>query len=71
MNHKPCSNYKLYYDRSIIIDKTLHTRRPDTVIIDKTIQVTYLIEVAIPRSHQIHSAISEKLQKYTDLKEEI
>lgn len=71
MSHNPCSNYKLYCDRSILIDRTLHTRRPDIVIIDKTIKEAYLIYVAVPSSHQLHSAIIEKLQKYTDLKEEI
>jgi hypothetical protein len=62
------SNYKLYYDSSIIIDRTVHNNRPDTVINDKTTKDAYLIEVAIPSSHNFHSTITEKLQNYTDLK---
>jgi len=59
------SNYKLYYDRSIIIDRTVHNRRPDTVMFDKTIKEAHLIDVAIPSIHNLHSTITEKLQKYT------
>jgi hypothetical protein len=37
----------------------------------KTIKKAYLIHVAIPNSHNLHSTITEKLQKYTDLKQEL
>jgi hypothetical protein len=30
-----------------------------------------LIDVATPNSHTLHSTVTEKLQKYTDLKEKI
>jgi hypothetical protein len=30
----------------------------------------YIVDTAIPNSHALHSTITEKLQKYTDLKEE-
>ena len=40
-----------------------------SVTLDKTIK--YLTYVAIPNSHNLHSTITEKLQKYTDLKEEL
>jgi hypothetical protein len=29
------------------------------------------MDVAIPNSHNLHSSITEKLQKYTDLKKEL
>jgi hypothetical protein len=38
---------------------------------DKTIKEARLIDVAIPNSHSLHSTIAEKLQMYTDLKEEL
>jgi hypothetical protein len=63
------SKYKLYNDRSIITDQTIHNNRPGIVILDKTIKAAYLIDVTIPNSHNLHSTITEKLQKYTDLKE--
>jgi hypothetical protein len=40
-------------------------------MLDKTIKDAYLIYVAIPNSHNLYSKITEKLQKYTGLKEEL
>jgi hypothetical protein len=39
-------------------------------ILGKIIKETYLIDAAIPNSHNLHSTITEKLQMYTDLKED-
>ena len=50
------------YYRSIIgSDQTIHNNRPDIVILDKTTNKAYPIEVAIPNCHNLHSAITEKL----------
>jgi hypothetical protein len=38
---------------------------------DKTIKETYLMDVAISTSRNLCSTITEKLQNYTGLKEEI
>ena len=64
------SSYKLYYDRSVITDWTIHNNRPDTAILT-TIQEAYLIGAAMPNSHNLHSTFTEKLKKYKDLKEEL
>ena len=64
------SNYQLYSDRSMITDRTIHNSRPDIVTLDKTIKAEHLINVAIPNSHNHHRTTTEKLQKYTGLKEE-
>jgi hypothetical protein len=53
------SNYKLYYDMSIITLRTIHNNRPDIVIVDKTIKEAHLIDIAIPNSHSLHSTITE------------
>jgi hypothetical protein len=37
----------------------------------KLIKPAYLIHVAIPNSYNIYSTITEKLQTYTDIKEEL
>jgi len=37
---------------------------------EKTTKEAYLIDAEIPNSHNLHSTITKKLQKYTDLKEE-
>ena len=64
-------SYNLQYARSIIIDRTLHNNRPDVVIFDKTIKETYLIDATILNSHNLHSTITENLQKYTEVKQEL
>jgi hypothetical protein len=60
------SNYKQYYNRSVITARTIHNNRPDTTILDQTINEAHSIDVAIPNSHNLHIIITEKLQKYTD-----
>jgi hypothetical protein len=40
-------------------------------MLDSTIKEAHLIYVAIPKDHKLHSTITEKLHKYTDLKEEL
>jgi hypothetical protein len=65
------SYYKLYYGRSILTDRTIDYNGPDIVILYKKIKKACLIDVAIFNSHNLHSAITEKLHNYTDLKEEL
>jgi hypothetical protein len=62
------SSHKLYYETSIIPDRTVHNYGPKVAILDKTIKAAHSIDTAIPNSHNFHSTITEKLQKYTDLK---
>jgi hypothetical protein len=57
------SYYDLYCDRSIRTDLTLQNKRPDRILLDRTIKEAYLIDVAIPKSHSLYSTIIEKLQK--------
>jgi len=64
-------SYKLYYNRTIMTDQTTQNSRQDTVILDKSIREANLIDIAIPNSHNLPSTITKKLQKYTDLKEEV
>jgi hypothetical protein len=40
-------------------------------VLDRTIKEAHLIAVAIPSGHKLYSTITEKLHKYTDLKEEL
>jgi len=44
---------------------------PDTVTLDRTIKKARVIDAAIPNIHSLHSIITEKLQKYTNLQEEL
>jgi hypothetical protein len=46
----------------IITDRTPHNNRPNVLILDKTVKKAYLIDVAIPNSHNLHSTITERFQ---------
>jgi hypothetical protein len=65
------SYYELYYNRSIRTDQTVHNNRPDRVMLDKTTKEAYLIALTMPKSHNLYSIITEKLQKCEGLKEEL
>lgn len=39
-------------------------------MLDKTDKTAHSADVAIPNSHNLHSTIAQKLQKYAGLKEE-
>jgi hypothetical protein len=64
-----CS-HKLYLTRAITTYRTIHNNIPNIVTLDKTIKEETLIDVTVANSHNLHSTITEKLQKYTGLTEE-
>jgi hypothetical protein len=47
------------------------TDRTQLLCLIKTTKETRSVDVAVPNSHTLHSTITEKLQKYAELKEEI
>jgi hypothetical protein len=50
---------------------TVVNNRKDVIIFDKTIKVAYLTDVASPLSHSLLGTITETLQKYITLKENL
>jgi hypothetical protein len=48
-------------------ERTVHSNRPHTVLIDRAISEAYLTDVALSNSHSLHSTITKRLQKYTEL----
>ncbi|KAL0838863.1 hypothetical protein ABMA28_016889 [Loxostege sticticalis] len=56
---------------TILTDKTIYCNRPDITLLDKTHKIAYLIDVAVPNTHNIKKAITDKIHKYSELKEEI
>ncbi|XP_052748596.1 uncharacterized protein LOC128200170 [Galleria mellonella] len=62
---------KVYYDRAILTDRTIHYNRPDITLQDKINKITYLIDIAIPNTHNLQKTIAEKINKYAELKDEI
>jgi len=67
-----CS-YKLYYDWSTTTDQTVHSNRPDRVMLDNTIKEVYLylFDVSVSNGHNLCSTFSEREAPYTDIKEEL
>ena len=44
-------NFKLYWNRSILTDKTVPFNRPDITFISKKTKNTFLIDIAVPNIH--------------------
>ena len=74
--HKPYpvmenTSMKLLWDFTIQCDRQIPHNRPDIVCVDYLTSKSYLIDVAIPGDSRIKEKVSEKHQRYTDLKIEI
>ena len=61
-------NRKMYYGMSVTSDRTVHSNRPDIIMLGKTIKEAHSVDTAIPNNHNLHSTITERLQQYTDWK---
>ena len=59
------------HSKPIITDRTVHNYWPNIVMLDKTTKEAHSVDAAIPNRHNLHSTITERLQKYIDLKEEL
>jgi DNA-binding LytR/AlgR family response regulator len=46
---------KLYWDRSLITDKTIHNNRTDITLVDKASKTVYFIDIAIPNIHNLNA----------------
>jgi hypothetical protein len=63
-------SYKLYFDRTILTDIHIkHNRpdRPDIKILIKKQKQAYLLDVAVPNSHNITQTYNTKINKYLEL----
>lgn len=63
--------YKLYYDRTILTDRTVHNNRPDITFVDKQNRQTFLIDIAVPNTNNLQHTVSEKIRKYAELQQEL
>jgi hypothetical protein len=64
-------NCKLYYERSLITDYTIHNNCLDVVLLDKNVKEAHLRNAEISNSHNLHNTITGQLDKYTDLQDEL
>jgi hypothetical protein len=65
------NNFKLYWNRSIITNKTIPSNRPDVTFTNKKTKHTFLIDIAIPNTHNLAKTITEEQNKYQELANEI
>jgi hypothetical protein len=64
-------NFKLYWNRSIMTDKTIPANRPAITFTNKKTKTTYLIDIAVPKTHNLAKTITEKQSRYEELANEI
>jgi len=62
---------KLYWNRSILTDKTIPFNRPDITSMYKKTKKTFLIDKAVPNTHILAKTITDKQSKYQELTNEI
>jgi hypothetical protein len=51
-------NYKLYFDRTVLTDIHTQHNRPDIIILNKQQKQAYLLDIAVPNSHNITQTYS-------------
>ena len=56
--------FKLYWNRSILTDKTIPFNRPDMKFMNKKTKNNALIDIAVPNTHNVAKTITEKQNKY-------
>ena len=59
-------NYKLYWNRSILTDKTIPFNRPDITFMNKKTKNTSLIDIAVRDTHNLAKTITDKQNKYQE-----
>lgn len=61
----------LYWDRTIITDRTIVANKPDIVVIDRPSRRTMIVDITIPHDENLVKAEKDKASKYLDLAHEI
>jgi hypothetical protein len=57
--------------QSLIVDRAVHNNRSDIAVFDIIMKEAHSVDTAIPNNQDLHSTTTERLHKYTDLKEEL
>jgi hypothetical protein len=60
------NNYKLYFDRTVLTDIHIKHNRPDIIILNKQQKQAYLLDIAVPNSHNITQTYNTKINKYLE-----
>ena len=63
-------NFKLYWNRSILTDKTVPFNRPEITFMNKKTKKTSLIDIGVSNTHNVAKTITDKQNKYQELANE-
>jgi hypothetical protein len=64
-------NFKVYWNRSILADKTIPFNRLYIIFMNKKTKNTFLINIVVPNTHNLTKTITDKQNKYQELANEI
>jgi hypothetical protein len=64
-------NFKLYWNHSILMDKTIPFNQPEITFMNKKTKNTFLIVIAVPNTHNLAITITDKQNKYQELENEV
>jgi hypothetical protein len=56
-------NFRLYWNRSTITDKTISSNRPDITFMNRKTKNTFLIDIAVPNTHNLAKTTIDKYQE--------
>ncbi|KAF2898423.1 hypothetical protein ILUMI_07748, partial [Ignelater luminosus] len=65
------SSTKLYWNQSVITDRTINYNKTYIIFMNKEHKRTYLVEIAVPLTNNLQRKHTEKIQKYIELAAEI
>lgn len=71
MNIKHSQCFRIYCARPIVIDSKMTNNQPDILVLNKTDNTIFLIEVAYPNENNLLEKHQEKQVKYADLSTKI
>jgi hypothetical protein len=60
-------NYKLYFDRTVLTVIHIKHNRPNIIILNKQQEQAYLLDIAVPNSHNTTQTYNTKNNKYLEL----
>ena len=61
----------MYWDRSIITDKTIVANKPDIVVVDRSERRAMIVDITVPHDENLVKAEKDKQIKYLDLAREV
>ena len=64
-------NFKLYWNRSILTVQTIPFNRPDRTFMNKKTKDAFLVDIAVPDTHNLAKTITDKQNRYQRLANEI